>query len=143
MRLRFAFAVNKENNFAKMHFGDADKYLIYTLEAGKMIFSSEEINSFKLVDEEHEHGSKRKGNAIIKFLREKDVHVLVSTQFGKNINLVNKHFIPVKISLEQQDEIIDILNKHLHWIQDEWKNTSSGFKLFTIKSGILKSPIDK
>ena len=143
MKLRFAFAVNKENNFAKMHFGDADKYLIYTLEAGKMIFSSEEINSFKLLDEEHEHGSKRKGNAIIKFLKEKDVHVLVSTQFGKNINLVNKHFIPVKISLERQDEIIDILNKHLHWIQDEWKNTSSGFKLFSIKSGILKSPIDK
>ena len=79
----------------------------------------------------------------IKFLKEKDVNVLVSTRFGKNINLVNKHFIPVKISLEQQDEIIDILNKHLHWIKDEWDNKSSGFKLFTIKSGILKSSIDK
>jgi len=132
MSLRFAFAVNKENNFAKRHFGDADKYLIYTVETGKLILSSEEVNSFKLLDEEHTHGSKQKGNAIIKFLKEKNVNVLVSTQFGKNINLVNKHFIPVKISLEQQDEIIGILLKHLHWIQDEWENNSSGYKLFTI-----------
>ncbi len=143
MRLRFAFAVNSENRFEKMHFGNAHKYLIYTLKSGKMILSSEEINHFKLLDEEHEHGSVRKGNAIIKFLKEKDVNVLVSTQFGKNINLVNKHFIPVIISLEQQDEIIGILNKHLHWIKDEWENKSSGFNLFTIKSGILKSSIDK
>ena len=143
MKLRFAFAVNNEKRFEKMHFGYADRYLIYTMEDDKMILSSEEINQFKLLDEEHEHGSIQKGNAIIRFLKEKDVNVLVSTQFGRNINLVNKHFIPVIISLEQQDEIVDILNKHFHWIQDEWDNNSSGYKLFTIKSGILKSSIDE
>ena len=143
MRLRFAFAVNKENNFAKTHFGDADKYLIFSVESDKIRLSSEEVNNFKLLDEEYEHGSKLKGNAIIKFLKEKNVNALVSTQFGKNINLVNKHFIPIKVSQEQQDEVIDVLYKNLHWIQDEWKNNTSGYKLFTIKSGILKSPIDK
>ena len=142
MKLRFAFAVNNEKRFEKMHFGYADRYLIYTMEDDKMILSSEEINQFKLLDEEHEHGSIQKGNAIIRFLKEKGVNVLVSTQFGKNIKLVNKHFIPVIISLEKQDEIVDILNKHFHWIQDEWDNNSSGYKLFTIKSGILKSSID-
>ena len=142
MRLRFAFAVNDENKFEERHFGGADRFLIYTLEANKMVLSCEEINNFKLLDDEHEHGSIRKGNAIIKFLKEKDVNVLVSKQFCKNINLLNEYFIPVKITLEQQDEIVDILNKHLHWIKDEWKNNSSGFKLFTIKSGILKSSID-
>ena len=143
MKLRFAFAVNNEKRFEKMHFGYADRYLIYTMEDDKMILSSEEINQFKLLDEEHEHGSIQKGNAIIRFLKEKGVNVLVSTQFGKNIKLVNKHFIPVIISLEKQDEIVDILNKHIHWIQDEWDNNSSGYKLFTIKSGILKSSIDE
>ena len=143
MRLRFAFAVNNENRFVKIHFGDADRYLIYTLESGSMKLSSEEVNKFKSLNEKHEHGSIRKGNAIIKFLKEKDVNVLVSTQFGKNISLVNKHFIPLKISLEQQDEILDILKKHQHWIMDEWENNSSGYKLFTIKSGILKSSIDR
>ena len=143
MKLRFAFAVNNENKFQKMHFGDADKYLIYTLEAGNMILSSEEINNNKLIDEEHEHGSKRKGKAIIRFLKEKDINVLVSMQCGKNIRLVNEHFIPVKISLEQLDEIIDGLIKHQHWIMDEWEHNTSGYKLFTIKSGILKTSIDK
>ncbi len=33
MRLRYAFAVINENRFVKKHFGDADKYLIYTLES--------------------------------------------------------------------------------------------------------------
>ena len=141
MKLRFAFAVNNENRFENRHFGDASKYLIYTLEANKMILSSEEINSHKLLDEEH--GSQRKGNAIIKLLKEKDVNILVSTQFGKNIRLVNKHFIPVKISIEQQDEIINVLIKHQRWIMDEWEHNISGHKLFTIKSGILKTPIDK
>lgn len=143
MKLRFAFAVNSENRFENMHFGDAHKYLIYTLETSKMILSSEEINIYKLLDEEHKHGSQRKGNAIIKLLKEKDVTILVSTQFGKNIRLVNKHFIPVKISLEQQDEVIDVLIKHQRWIMDEWEHNTSGYKLFTIKSGILKTPIDK
>jgi predicted Fe-Mo cluster-binding NifX family protein len=142
MRLRFAFGVNNENRFEKMHFGDADRYLIFTLEDGKMILSSEEVNNFKFIDEEVEHGSIRKGNAIIKFLKEKNVNVLVSKQFCENVSLLNEYFIPVIITREERDEIIDMLNKHLHWIKDEWENNSSGFKLFTISSGILKTSID-
>ena len=143
MKLRFAFAVNNENKFVRKHFGDADKYLIYTLESGKMKLSSFEVNDSKIINEEHRHGSIRKGNAIIKVLKEQDVNVLVSTRFGKNISLINKHFVPVIIPMEQQDEIINILEKHQHWIRDEWENNSSGFKLFTIKSGIMKSSIDE
>ena len=127
MRLRFAFAVNNENRFAKIHFGDADRYLIYTLEDGKMSLSSEEVNNIKAIDQDLESGSVSKGNAIIKFLRDRDVNVLVSKQFCPNINLLNEHFIPVLITRDQEDEIIDILNKHLHWIQDEWKNNPSGY----------------
>jgi len=142
MRLRFAFAVNNENKFEKMHFGDADRYLIFTLEDGKMILSSEEINNYKLIDKDSEHGSIRKGNAIIKFLKEKGVNVLISKQYCRNISLLNEHFIPVIIMRDQQEEILDNLNKHLHWIEDEWENNSSGYKLFTIRSGILKTSID-
>jgi len=143
MKLRFAFAVNNADRFEKKHFGDVDRYLIYELDSGKMVLASEEINSFKLLDEEHEHGSRRKGNAIIKFLKEKNVHILVSRQFCKNIKMVNEHFIPVKISLEHPEEIISILNNHMHWIEDELKNKKSNYKLFTIKSGILKTYIDE
>jgi hypothetical protein len=48
----------------------------------------------------------------------------------------------VIITREEQDEIIEILNKHLQWIKDEWESNPSGFKLFSISSGILKTSID-
>ncbi len=143
MNLRFAFAVNKNNQFEKKHFGDADKILIYKQEDNKIVFLSEEINRFKMMDEEVEHGSKRKGNAIIEFLKRKEVNVLVSRQFGKNIKLINEHFIPVINYSEQPDEVLQILTRHLHRFEDECEKNTSNFKLFTIKSGILKSSISK
>ncbi|MBI9039178.1 MAG: hypothetical protein JEY97_13675 [Bacteroidales bacterium] len=143
MNLRFAFAVNNDNQFNNKYFGDADKFLIYKHVNNKMVLIDEEINNFKFFDEENEYDSKRKVDAIIKLLKEKEVNVLVSMQFSKNIKIVNKYFIPVIIYSEKLEDIINILNKHLHWIKDEWNNKSSDFKLFTIKSGILKSYINK
>ncbi len=143
MNLYFAFAVNENNQFEKKHFGNADKYLIYKQDGDGIKLFSEEINKFKSLDEQVKHGSKKKGEAIIQFLKGKNVNVVISKQFGKNINIVNNHFIPVKISVDQPDEILNILVKHLHWIKDEWDNNSSDYNLFTIKSGILKSSINK
>ncbi len=143
MNLCFAFAVNEANQFEKKHFGDADKYLIYKQDGDEIKLFSEEINKFKTFDEEVEHGSKKKGGAIIQFLKAKNVNALVSRQFGRNINMVNNHFIPVKISVDQPNEILDVLVKNLHWIKDELDNTTNEFKLFIIKSGILKMPVKK
>jgi len=143
MNLCFAFAVNEVNQFEKKHFGDADKYVIYKQDGDKIKLFSEEINKFKSFDEEVEHGSKKKGKAIVQLLKKKDVNVLVSRQFGRNINIVNNHFIPIKISIEQPNEVLKILSKHLHWIKDELDNTTTEFKLFIIKLGILKMPVKK
>ena len=38
---------------------------------------------------------------------------------------------------------LDVLVKNLHWIKDELDNNTNGFKLFIIKSGILKIPVKK
>lgn len=143
MNLKFAFAVNKDNKLNKNHFGDADKYLIYEQVDNEIVLMGEVINHLKTFDEEQEHGSKKKGNTIVEFLRGKGINVLVSMQFGRNIKIVNEYFIPVIIYSENPDEVVGMLNKHLHWIKDEWNNKSSDFKLFTIKSGILKSYINK
>jgi predicted Fe-Mo cluster-binding NifX family protein len=142
MRLRFALAVDNDNQLGNNHFGDADRFLIYTMEDEKMILSSEEVNDFKLNDTELDKGSIPKGNAMINFLKEKKVHVLVSERFCHNVNLLSKHFIPVEIMREHLDEFMDHLCKHLHWIEDEWANHSTGFSLFTISTGILKTSID-
>ena len=143
MELCFAFAVSEDNQFEKKHFGDAYKHLIYKQGGDGLKLFFEEINIFKTFDEKVEHGSKKKGEAIIQYLKERNVNVLVSRQFGKNINIVNNHFIPVKISVDQPDEILDVLVKNLHWIKDELNNNTNGYRLFIIKSGILKMPVKK
>lgn len=142
MELIFAFAVNTDNRFQKTHFGDADKYLLYQVKSNELNLLAEEINIFKLLDEEHEHGSKKKGNAIIQFLKKKNVNVIVSMQFGKNIKMVNQHFVPIIIYQDDPENVIEVINKHLHWINDEWNNKTTDYNLFTIKFGVLKSKID-
>ncbi len=142
MDLRFAFAVNKKNEFENKHFGEADKFLIYKFEVDSMKKESEEENIFKIFEHGKKHGIKKKGEAIIEFLKSKNVNILVARQFGKNISMINAHFIPVVISGEKPAGVNEILIKYLSWIREEWENKTSGYKLFTIKGGILKSAIE-
>lgn len=143
MNIKFAFAVIQTNTFGATHFGDADKYLIFKWDGEDVLLQDELINKYKSFDETQEHGSKKKGKAIIELLQEKDVRVLVSKQFGPNIKMVNRFFIPVIIYNETIDEVKATLSKHIHWIEDELRlsNERNGFKLFTIKKGILKTVI--
>ncbi len=141
MNHKFAFAVNSGNRFMRSHFGDADKYLLYEIESNELKLVAEEKNIFKHLDEEKKHGSQKKGSAIIKFLVDKNVKAIVSLQFGRNIKMVNKHFIPIIIQENNPDDAIVIINKHLHWIKDEWEHKTSEYNLFMIKNGILKSKI--
>jgi hypothetical protein len=67
----------------------------------------------------------------------------VSRQFGKNIQTVNKLFIPVIVNSETTDEVVSILKKHIRWIEDELTNKTLEYKLFTIRNGILKTIIKK
>lgn len=143
MGLKFAFAVNSNGVFAKRHFGDADHFLIYEVSDNQLVHKNTILNDFSSFDEEQEHGSRKKAKAIMDFLKEKDVGVMVSMQFGKNIKRINERFIPIIIYSENVQESIDAMNKHMHWILDEWNEKQEGYKLFTIKSGILKSVIKK
>lgn len=140
MKLTFAFALNQEGDFGKNHFGDSDKFAFYEETDEHIHFIEEVPNSFKTLDEEV-HGSKEKGKAIVAFLKEKKVDVLVSRQFGKNIRIVNQHFIPVIIHEESTGQVLEILNKYKKWFKDELKNRDSDYMLFHIRNGILKSKI--
>jgi predicted Fe-Mo cluster-binding NifX family protein len=138
MELSFAFALNNNSVFEEKHFGESDKFVIYN-EKGQLILLQEEIdNSFKSLDENQIHGSQKKGSAIISFLKEKKVNVLVSKQFGKNIRMVNKHFVPIIIQEDSPNDVLRILQKHKKWIKDELMNRQTDHMLFYIKNGILK-----
>ena len=143
MKLKIAFAVNSNSQFEKNHFGDSHKFLIYEADSGNLKLFSEEVNVFRDLDEFEGHGSVKKGLAIIDFLKKKGVKVLVSMQFGKNIRMINEHFAPVIIYSDKPEQVIHILNHHMHWIVDELEKSSSNYSLFTIKSGILKTVVKK
>lgn len=138
MKLSFAFALNNEGVFERRHFGDSDKFAIYTEDNHQIVFQEEAVNTFKNFDESQAHGSQKKGQAIISFLKEKDVDVLVSKQFGRNINMVNKHFVPVVIHEDTPEDVLEILEKHKKWIKDELKSRATDHMVFYIKNGILK-----
>jgi predicted Fe-Mo cluster-binding NifX family protein len=141
--IHFAFAVSNSNTFETSHFGDADKYLVFAWNGLEIEYKCEVINDYKSFDEEREHGSKEKGNAIIELLQKNDIQVLVSKQFGRNIKMVNRYFIPVIIDKETPEAALAILNKHIGWIEDELRNSRDKYSLFTIRKGILKTVINK
>ncbi len=143
MKITFAFALNDSGIFEKRHFGDSDKFAIYTFENNELKFLEDIPNTFKEMDEIQQHGSKKKGKAIIALLKEKEVSVLVSKQFGKNIKMVNQHFIPVIISEDEPGQVHDIMLKKIDWFVDELRNRNNDYMLFYIKNGILKMHIKK
>jgi len=142
MNLRFAFAVNNNNSFEKKHFGDADKYLIYESKQDRLELVEELVNTFKEF-EEGKHGLQKKGFLISEYLLQSGVNIIVSQQFGKNISEVSKYFIPIVIYFESVDSVINALNDKIMWIQDEMTRKSERYKLFKIKSGILKVDVDE
>lgn len=139
--IRLALAVDHKGHLKAKHFGEADKYLIYEIGDDGLSFMKEEINPFKNLDEKVEHGSVRKGRAIMDFLSDSGVKVLISRQFGKNIKLVNSMFIPVIVFSDEPKEVLGILVKYVKWIADEMKNNSGSYRLFTIRKGIIKKSV--
>ena len=99
-----AIAINSDGEVNNNHFGDAMGFLIYDVSALKCDFKCEIANELKDFDEEH--GSSEKGKRIVKVLQENNVEVVVSKQFGQNIRIVSKHFIPVVTQLSAPDEFL-------------------------------------
>lgn len=133
-KMSFSFAVDHSNFLKEKHFGDAEKFLKYELnENNEIIFSKELTNKFKDYDENENHGSKKKGFAIVEYLKENGIDVLVSKQFGKNIQIVNRHFVPVLVSGDIPKEVIPILHQHIEPITEELKKGNEVFQHLNLK----------
>ncbi|NOR65196.1 MAG: hypothetical protein GQ468_04195 [Candidatus Scalindua sp.] len=141
MEMRIVFALNNAGEFEKKHFGDADRYHIYLFDNGRLNLLYEEVNPYKSMDKTSAHGTKTKADRIIKFLKKKDVKVLVSMRFGKNIKLIINHFIPVEVKEETPEKVKTILLKQMRWLEDEMNNHPEEHKIFVMDSGILKTDI--
>ncbi|GET29496.1 NifB/NifX family molybdenum-iron cluster-binding protein [Prolixibacter sp. SD074] len=138
--LRFAFAVNQGHAFEKKHFGEAERFLIYEHRDDELSLIDEYQNPFIQSGEEFLHGSPRKGKAIISFLKELGVDVLVAREFGRNLHMVREYFIPVIISATCIGEVTEVLLKHIYWLKEEKRKTVRHYALYQINLGILKMP---
>jgi len=142
MNVRFAFAVSNSNSFEKKHFGDADKYLIFESNQDRLVLVEELVNTFQNF-EENTHGLQKKGVLISNYLLQSGVNVIVSQQFGRNVTEVSKYFIPIVVYFETIDTVVNALNEKIRWINEEMARKSERYKLFKIKSGILKIDVDE
>lgn len=136
MTIRFAFAVNHNDEFEERHFGDSEKFAIFEWNGKEFINIHESVNSFKDDEEdghEHHHGDKKKGKQIVKHLTAKGVKVLVSKQFGRNIKIISQHFIPVITSAKNINEVLDILPDKIPAIMKDINSTSETHKLIDLR----------
>ncbi len=134
MTIRFAFAVNHNDEFEERHFGDSEKFAIYEWDGKEFINIHESVNYFKDDEEdEHEHGDKKKGKQIVKHLSAKGVKVLVSKQFGRNIKIISQHFIPVITVAKNIDEVLSLLPDRIPAIMEDINNAPETHKLIDLR----------
>ncbi|MBN2423816.1 MAG: hypothetical protein JXB44_02240 [Calditrichaceae bacterium] len=74
-------------------------------------------------------------------LKDSGVKALVSKQFGKNIQIVNRHFIPIIIYNENPMELLPVLKDYVKKIENALNNNHEAFKTCIIKNGEFKTII--
>lgn len=59
-------------------------------------------------------------------------------EFGKNIKMVDKHFVPVIVSNYNVKEVINLIETNIKLINNEIESKESDFMLFRINKGVFK-----
>ena len=143
MEIKIALALNNKELFENKHFGKAKIFSIYKYNGDQLLREKILQNPFVTVSEKAKHGLELKVEKIIEFLQNHNVSVIVSNQFGKNLIIASRHFVPVIVSGEEPQQVINLLLKYIHWIKDEIHCQPKKHKLFTINQGILKTAINQ
>lgn len=132
--IKLAIAVNQHNKVQPRHFGDANEYRLYSWN-GKQFTPLQTLkNRHRDMEESEEHGSPEKGNNIASMLRKEGVSVLVSKQFGKNITIIRKHFVPILSDSSEPDKALETIAENIDAIQRaiEEGNTSGQYGICRI-----------
>lgn len=130
LNLKVAVAATAKHSLQKHHFGDADAYIFYHWDKTGFTRIGREENPFK--SESHDHGSDGKGQAIVNFLRERDVRVIVSQKFGSNLKKVNQYFVPVTATTDAIDEMLNQLAEKKEWVWNELYVGNPNFTLLEL-----------
>jgi predicted Fe-Mo cluster-binding NifX family protein len=134
MVLRFAFAVNRNNEFEDRHFGDSEQFSVYEWDGEKFTHLETISNTLKEDDDDHHHhGDNKKGKGITKLLKEKGVKVLVSKQFGRNIKIIDQKFVPVITVSADIDEVQKILPERIPAIMENIQSKPEHHKMVDLR----------
>ncbi len=117
--MKIAFATDNGKNFMDRHFGDAQYYDIYEIVKDKADFLKRIINTTE-EDDEHIHADPKKAKGVVNLFKDEEIQVLVSKNFGPNIQRVKKKFVCVLMNKESIVQGIKKIQESLKNIEDEW-----------------------
>ena len=116
--LILAIATDDEKHFITRHFGDAENYLIYSLDSSGWLFLKKVENQS---EEEKMHADPAKAGSITGILKKEGVQVLVSRAFGPNIKRMIKKFACVLVSDDLIELGLDKLKLNYSAILEKWE----------------------
>lgn len=119
MKLIVAFSTNDGKTLVNSHFGDASLYPIYEISKASVRFVETIENQTEQEDQEI-HGDPNKAQGIAQILKPLGVQVLCGKQFGQNIKIMVKNFVPVLISVKYINEAIDLIQQNFEQIKELW-----------------------
>ncbi len=109
--MKVGIAINSKGEVQDGHFGEAAKYLIYEITKNSVVFETKIENSLINFDE-NSHGSEKKGKGVVGLLQSTGIKAAVSQQFGKNIQILNKHFAPVLSRIKNVEEVLAYISNN-------------------------------
>jgi len=118
-KIRIAFANDDGENLINKHFGDAGQYSIYEINPSSAVFIKNIDNAVDI--EEHGHADPNKARGISGLFKDENVQVLVSKQFGANINKMKKKYVCILMSEKSIKESIKIIQKNYKSVVWEWE----------------------
>lgn len=116
MKLIIACATDDGRTYISRHFGDADYYALYQLEGNTCTFLRK-IPNTSIKEEKHADPEKAKSVTVI--LKEEQVQVVISKEFGPNISRIKQHFVPVIVKVETLEAGFEKVREHIESIAAE------------------------
>ncbi len=111
-----ACATDNEEHFPDKHSGEATFFMIYKIDGIKAEFITRVENTSP---EERMHGDPQKAKGVVGLLMEKNVDVIVSKQYGKNLKRIKDKVVPVIIKTDKIEDGIGLCIENIDRLRNE------------------------
>lgn len=137
--IRFAFATDKNHQFADKSFSIADNFQFYEykVDNSELNLTSEVANPSLAVADENKY------SCLIDFLNENKIDLLVARNYSAKLKMECQYFVPIIIDRQLPvEQICSLVKKHIRWLADELSLNKKENMVFNITNGIYKYKID-